>query len=193
MLLNLNLLLQEQACSLHNTVPNLLGSDLSSSMVENTPNSRNPNWQPPHHHTSDSSFVSIIVELSAPTISYYFELCNFPVSLSCLFFCYLGLCYNSERGFDKGKAYLVKLLNNTSLPLSIKYYFHNKINFNLLTWILNLALNLILPNTQTHTQTEKTNEIPQTTLPLVHGRPTPCPQAKSGPLDFESGPLKKNK
>ena len=28
---------------------------------------------------------------------------------------------------------------------------------------------------------------------LDQGRPTPCPRAKSGPFDFESGPLEKNK
>ena len=28
---------------------------------------------------------------------------------------------------------------------------------------------------------------------LLQGRPTPCPRVKSGPFDFESGPLEKNK
>ena len=30
-------------------------------------------------------------------------------------------------------------------------------------------------------------------LDLDQGRPTPCPLAKSGPLDLESGPLEKKK
>ena len=37
------------------------------------------------------------------------------------------------------------------------------------------------------------NNLKKKCIYLRQGRPTPCPRAKSGPFDFESGPLEKKK